>query len=99
MSLSVSDAFALYDEKIAAQSYDLDAIYDRINGLVDHTSTIAEKLSKINERMFGPEPEKENKVASRSHGHGMIGGLNAVVSQLEDLLVYVKTRTDQLERL
>lgn len=99
MSLSVSDAFALYDEKIAAQSYDLDAIYDRINGLVDRTSTIAEKLSKVNERVFGPEPEKENKTVSRPYGSGMIGSINEVVSQLEDLLAYVKTRTDQLERL
>lgn len=99
MSLSVPYVFALYKEKIAAQSHDLDAIYDRINGLVDRTSTIAEKLSKINERMFGPEPEKECKTVSRPYGSGMIGSINEVVSQLEDLLAYVKTRTDQLERL
>lgn len=99
MSLNVSDPYAAYNEKVAVQPHDLDAIHDRINGLADRASIIAERLSKVNERMFGPEPEKERKMANRPLGSGMIGGLNEVVSRLEDLLVYVNTRTDQLERL
>lgn len=99
MPLNFSDKFASYDEKTVVQSHELDTIHSRIHGLVDLAGTIAERLSKVNDRVFGSELEKESKTANRPHGSGMIGCLNEVVSRLDDLLIHIKTSTDQLERL